>query len=421
MDAASKGLITQMSSLSAQAKAMCPNIAGALDCLVEAVALQALTSNQAFAELGKLPNHRDFINDPQFRKAYYRFCSEYTEELLMISIKAGELEASIPYEALKKRADVLAATVNYQEGKDKEIDLTDQYNFYDQYRKEYQDFFNFLKGEPVRIDRNNFAFLMKLALEYGSNDLIIACGRYCSENLKNFDIDSLNFVWEFAEEVCCYSWQLEILKLLKGNEDLLRYMNTECRNQFVYFKRCYLNFNSDASWSMNLYSDRDLNYFISIFSKCHFLRRCSESANYSSSVFLGYIQNSRRVKVLLDINEAATMFSMIRINLKPLLSGERADLLNHLFSKTSLREINLVGNEIDDVESETIARLLENNKTLEKLVLSYNNISGRGAMNLAEAMDKNSRLVCLDLSGNPIDNDCRKNLQEKNISGLIPT
>ena len=85
-----------------------------------------------------------------------------------------------------------------------------------------------------------------------------------------------------------------------------------------------------------------------------------------------------------------------------LADGAKA-LAEILKTNTTLREINLWGNNIGNEGVIKLAGALRENKTLTKLNLGWNNIDDAGAKALAEALRENNTLQKLNLSGNNIE------------------
>jgi len=68
------------------------------------------------------------------------------------------------------------------------------------------------------------------------------------------------------------------------------------------------------------------------------------------------------------------------------------------------REIDLHGNNIGNIGAMALAKVLENNRTLQFMRLSQNNIGDDGALALATGLQRNDTLEYLSLNTNPISN-----------------
>lgn len=78
-----------------------------------------------------------------------------------------------------------------------------------------------------------------------------------------------------------------------------------------------------------------------------------------------------------------------------------------------IKELKLYGCNIDDKGALAIAHMLKENKTLEKLDLSYNHIGDEGCVAIAVALRGNETLKCLNLMGN----ECAETYDMKSEGG----
>uniref|UniRef100_A0A6B2LHV9 Uncharacterized protein n=1 Tax=Arcella intermedia TaxID=1963864 RepID=A0A6B2LHV9_9EUKA len=70
-------------------------------------------------------------------------------------------------------------------------------------------------------------------------------------------------------------------------------------------------------------------------------------------------------------------------------------------ANTTLKQINLAGNNIGDEEVIKIAEALEINKSLDTIYLASNQISNGGIVRLAKCLSKNTTLTALNIANNP--------------------
>ena len=88
--------------------------------------------------------------------------------------------------------------------------------------------------------------------------------------------------------------------------------------------------------------------------------------------------------------------------------GERGGiraLMKALETNTSLRMLNLRGNDLTPEHAGDVAEMLCENVTLTQLNVGYNKIYNEGAWELAEALSENPSLLGLDIQRNEISDD----------------
>ncbi|XP_058476744.1 leucine-rich repeat-containing protein 45 [Solea solea] len=87
-------------------------------------------------------------------------------------------------------------------------------------------------------------------------------------------------------------------------------------------------------------------------------------------------------------------------------------LCDGLASNNALRQLDLRNNQISHRGASELAMALKHNTTLEVLDLRWNNIGLMGGRNLVEALQKNKSIMQLELAGNNIPSDTLKAIEQ---------
>jgi NLR family CARD domain-containing protein 3 len=77
-----------------------------------------------------------------------------------------------------------------------------------------------------------------------------------------------------------------------------------------------------------------------------------------------------------------------------------ATLCSALYHNTALQELDLRNNQISQSGSQAIADLIRSNKTLKKIDLKWNEIGRQGGALILQAVQENTMIQAVELTGN---------------------
>ena len=107
-------------------------------------------------------------------------------------------------------------------------------------------------------------------------------------------------------------------------------------------------------------------------------------------------------------NETLKVLHLWTNAIGPSGAGELAEALGN----TTLEDLDLHDNNIQDDGAKALAKALIFNETLKSLYLRYTQIGDEGAKALAKALEFNKTLKYLDLSRNQIGDECKQALKD---------
>ncbi|CAF1031788.1 unnamed protein product [Adineta steineri] len=126
---------------------------------------------------------------------------------------------------------------------------------------------------------------------------------------------------------------------------------------------------------------------------------------------LGNEINEKGIQLLADALVNNNTLTILDLSRNPVGVGIET-LANSLQTNTTLTTLSLDDTGIDDGGATSLAEMLRHNEALQSLSLGCNKITATGVQNLADALhgSSNSTLEELDLAGNSVDDTCVNDL-----------